>query len=42
MQVRGLRLAEPLSSPSPFLGVLMQIHRCMATVERLNHVCKPL
>nr|DAF25459.1 MAG TPA: hypothetical protein [Caudoviricetes sp.] len=23
-------------------GVIMQIHRCTATVERLNRVCKPL
>ena len=23
-------------------GVIMQIKRCTAVVERLNHVCKPL
>lgn len=23
-------------------GVVMQTRRCTATVERLNHVCKPL
>ena len=23
-------------------GVIMQIKRCTATVERLNHACKPL
>lgn len=39
---QGPALSGTLVKSVTLLGVLMQIHRCMATVERLNHVCKPL
>ncbi len=39
---QGPALSGTLVKSLTLSGVIMQIKRCIATVERLNHACEPL